>query len=242
MSAHWHASRLWIVCLSIVLVCGCNGDPATGPTPVTPRDTIERVASVAITIPPVRFIVGDSIRLTAVVLSRTGRVMDGQPVQWTSSDPSIAGVSEHGVVRGHNVGSANITARVGDRSSVVFLSVYPAACAQVATTIGIGETRTGFLSSCASLLLGEPADGWHFTVSAPALLQFDLKSSLYFAHLVLTDAQMRPVARAEYYTASASGLITLRSQLAAGSYIIWVGADGDDGGYQLSVNAVSSGS
>jgi hypothetical protein len=60
----------------------------------------------------------------------------------------------------------------------------------------------------------------------------------YFAHLVIADAQLTPLA--ESFTNGSRGA-ALRSQLPAGRYIIWVGADGDDAAYELSVTAVPSG-
>ena len=59
-----------------------------------------------------------------------------------------------------------------------------------------------------------------------------------FSDLVLADAQLSPLA--ESFTNGTRGA-TLRSQLPAGRYIIWVGADGDDAAYELSVTAVPSG-
>ena len=107
-------------------------------------------------------------------------------------------------------------------------------------TIEIGQSQSGTLKSSGSacFLQREPVDGWQLNLTAPALLQIDLKMGAYFAHLVLADAQLTPLA--ESFTNGIRGA-TLRSQLPAGRYIIWVGADGDDAGYELSVTAVPSG-
>ena len=106
--------------------------------------------------------------------------------------------------------------------------------------IEIGQTRSGGLGwNTACRLQSEPVDGWQLNLTAPALLQIDLKMSDYFAHLVIADAQLTPLA--ESFTNGSRGA-TLRSQLPAGRYIIWVGADGDDAAYELSVTAVPSGS
>ena len=107
-------------------------------------------------------------------------------------------------------------------------------------TIEIGQSQSGTLKSSGSacFLQREPVDGWQLNLTAPALLQIDLKMGAYFAHLVLADAQLTPLA--ESFTNGVRGA-TLRSQLPAGRYIIWVGADGDDAAYELSVTAVPSG-
>ena len=106
--------------------------------------------------------------------------------------------------------------------------------------IEIGQTRSGGIlgSNTPCRLQSEPVDGWQLNLTAPALLQIDLKMGAYFAHLVIADAQL--TALAESFTNGSRGA-TLRSQLPAGRYIIWVGADGDDAGYELSVTAVPSG-
>jgi hypothetical protein len=107
--------------------------------------------------------------------------------------------------------------------------------------IEIGQSRSGSVTSSASscFLKSEPVEGWQLNLRAPAILQIDLKSSDYFAHLVLADAHAQLTPLAESF--SGGGRATLRSQLLAGRYIIWVGADGDDAGYELSVTAVPSG-
>lgn len=128
------------------------------------------------------------------------------------------------------------------RPAPVPVPVTPAVTVRSCTeplAIEIGQTRSGGLgSNTACRLQGEPVDGWQLNLTAPALLQIDLKMSDYFAHLVLTDAQLTPLIQS--YRNTMQG-VTLRSQLPAGRTIIWVGADGDDGGYELSVTAVPSG-
>jgi hypothetical protein len=224
--------RLWIILLSIVVVLGCEREPSTAPIPVTPPDTVERIARLVI-VGPTSLSVGDSTQFIASVMNQYGGAIEGQSVQWTSSDASTASVDKNGLVRGRKVGYVTITATVGDIVSNVSLVVAQGPCRQASQTIGVGETRSGSLRSTACLLNGEPADGWQFTVTAPALLQIDVTIDLYFRHLVLTDAELRPLAQAEAaYTAQG---LTLRRELAAGSYIVWILADGDDGAYVISI-------
>ena len=221
---------LWIVCLSIVVQWGCNREPTTAPAPTSATEMIQRIGFIAVSSPTQRFGVGDSIQLRAVVFSETNKVMEGQSVRWISSDPSTVRVSERGVAYGERIGSATITASVGDKFATVSLSVSPGACRQASATIEIGQSRTGVLSSSADcLLVSEPAQGWQFSVTAPALVQIDLATNLYFAHFALTDIQLRPIDQARN---------TLRKQLSAGTYIVWVAADSDDGEYALSIKAV----
>ncbi|MGH7552964.1 MAG: Ig-like domain-containing protein [Longimicrobiales bacterium] len=226
--------RLWTIFLSIVVALGCERETSTAPFPVTPRDTVDRIARIVIVGPTSSLRVGDSTQFIARVMNQYGGAMEGQSVQWASSDSSIANVDKNGFVHGKKVGYVTITASVGDKFDNVGLVVAPGACTQASQTIGIGETRSGSLrSETACLLNGEPADGWQFTVTAPALLQIDVTINLYFRHLVLTDAELRPLAQAEaVYTAQG---LTLRRELAAGSYIVWILADSDDGDYAISI-------
>ena len=238
MCGYWLGRRLRVVGLSIVVVCGCNHERTTtepARTPDTPTDSIERVARILVSQPPDGFTVGESTQLSAVVLSATNRVMEGQPVRWTSSDPTIATVSDLGVVHGERAGSAIITASVGDKFGAVSLAVSPpvvgATCTQAPGTVGIGETRVGSLSSSGDclFLLGEPSQAWQLNVTAPTPLQIDLSSDDYFAHFAITDTQLKTLAAADN---------TLRIALPAGTYIVWVAADFDDASYSLSVKAI----
>jgi Flp pilus assembly protein TadG len=233
MCGYSRGRRLRVVGLSmVVLACGCNRERTTSTEPArTPTDSIERVARILVSQPPDGFTVGESAQLSAVVLSETNRVMAGQPVRWTSSDPSIATVSDVGVLHGERVGSATITASVGDKFGAVNVPVFSGACTQASVTIGIGETHVGALSSSGDCLfvLGEPSQGWQFSVTAPTLLQIDLSSDDYFAHFAITDTQLKTLATADR---------TLQIALPAGTYIVWVAADFDDASYTLSVKAV----
>jgi hypothetical protein len=158
--------------------------------------------------------------------------MEGQAVKWASTDSSIASVNELGVVHGEKVGNVTITASVGDKFSTLRLYVSPGDCTEAADTIEIGKTRQGYLnSSTACLLSEEPADGWLFNVAVPESLQIDVAITLYFAHVVLTDAKLKPLATG---VRTAHG-VTIRRELPPGSYIVWILADFEDGAYQLSI-------
>src|SRR5262245_27589473 len=90
----------WIACLSIVVVLAGYSEPTTQPAPPTVTETIQRIGWIAVSSPAQRFGVGDSTQLRAVVFSETNKVMEGQSVRWTSSDPTTVRVSERGVAYG----------------------------------------------------------------------------------------------------------------------------------------------
>lgn len=66
---------------------------------------------------------GDSVRLTAVPLTRAGVAVTAAPVAWTSGDTAVLTVTSAGLVRAVRTGSAQIVATVGAVSSGVTLRV-----------------------------------------------------------------------------------------------------------------------
>jgi hypothetical protein len=74
--------------------------------------------------------VGQSTTLTATVKAGDATV-DGQKVEWSSSDANIAEVDANGAVMGKAEGAATITAKSGDLSATVDVTIGGAA---VATT------------------------------------------------------------------------------------------------------------
>ena len=85
-------------------------------------------------------LVGGTLALTAHVLPETAP----QEVTWLSDNPAVADVSPAGLVTGHQLGSATITASAGDKSAqqrVVVLGERPVSEVppQVTSVAGIGE-------------------------------------------------------------------------------------------------------
>lgn len=68
---------------------------------------------------------GSTQQLTAKAYTRTGLVLPGQPITWSSSDISKATVSPSGLVTGIAVGSVTITATTDNRSATATISVVP---------------------------------------------------------------------------------------------------------------------
>jgi hypothetical protein len=64
-------------------------------------------------------LVGDTMRLSAVVHGVTGRDLGVGPVAWTTSDPSVATVDASGVVTAVDSGTATLTATSGGRTGRV---------------------------------------------------------------------------------------------------------------------------
>ncbi len=96
--AHYQADRSWVD----VYVAGDGSDVGTGP-------------AIRFTNPADRSItVGQAITMVAEVLDEGGHVIPGAPVTWTSGTPSVATVSDAGVVTGVTPGASIITASSGE--------------------------------------------------------------------------------------------------------------------------------
>jgi hypothetical protein len=82
-----------------------------------------RVASVAVSQTSGTVGRGETLRLTATPRDAAGNPLAGRPVQWSSSAPSIAAVSDAGVVTGLAYGVATITAASDGRTATATLRV-----------------------------------------------------------------------------------------------------------------------
>lgn len=101
-------------------VGGCtpvDADPAAPDAPV--------IAEVLVTPDSVAGIVGTSLRFSAAVRNNRGQAMNGEPVEWTSSDPTIASVSSVGDVTLLSAGTAEISATSKGKSGRGKVTVRP---------------------------------------------------------------------------------------------------------------------
>jgi len=104
-------------CALLAAVTSCGSD-STG--------TGNRVvASVIVSGTRSNVAVGKTLQLTAVGLDANGFPVTGAIFQWSSSNPSIASVSNTGVVTGVALGSATITALTGTIAGSLDITVGP---------------------------------------------------------------------------------------------------------------------
>jgi uncharacterized protein YjdB len=68
-------------------------------------------------------LVGESVQLTAQALDSRGNVLSGRPITWSTSDASIASVTESGLVTAIAPGGTIITARAEGNSAVASITV-----------------------------------------------------------------------------------------------------------------------
>ena len=88
---------------------------------------------------------GATLQLNATVLDGSDQPIDGAPVDWASSDESVATVNDHGLVTAAGNGSARISARSGDAAASTNITVAQAAGRitlepEKATFTALGET------------------------------------------------------------------------------------------------------
>jgi alpha-amylase len=67
--------------------------------------------------------VGESATVRATVQTVRGGRVTGVPVEWQSSDPSVAGVTPDGLVSGVRFGIARIAATAGGRRATISVEV-----------------------------------------------------------------------------------------------------------------------
>ena len=129
-------SRLLVLC---ALLSACSSkDSITSPAVV--------VTSVQVSLPPHTFYVGGSVQATVAVTDQNGNAMSGQAVNWSTSDATIATVTQTGLVSGVGAGSATITATVGTRqgSAALTITLVPVASVLVTTptnALFVGQTQ-----------------------------------------------------------------------------------------------------
>lgn len=148
------------------------------PTPVP-------VASVVVTPPTARLVVGDTAALAAVVRDAQGAVLAGRVVRWSTSAPAVATVdSVRGVVRGSGAGIATITATSEGQSAQATITVSAAQAAQApVASVRVGGAALDTLEafdvvtlqatlrdSAGAVLTGRPV---RWTVSDPAVATID---------------------------------------------------------------------
>jgi uncharacterized protein YjdB len=140
-----------LLAIAWLMFVSCDGSPTAAPTQALRTPAVRIATTIAIE-PAIDSIgVGDTVQLNVVVSvivkDRYGYSMKGYKTTWQSSDPTIASVSNTGLVTGNAAGSVTITAAVSDRLAAVQLTVEPPP-ARVTTivvdpanvSLGVGDT------------------------------------------------------------------------------------------------------
>lgn len=106
-------SRVRIVgLLSILGLAACSStDQAT--SPVNAQDSARNSRTVTVTPSSLSGTVGQTGQFSAVVKDGWGRVINGAIVTWTSSDPTVVGITASGLATALKAGSVTVTASSG---------------------------------------------------------------------------------------------------------------------------------
>ena len=113
------------------LTVTATSEGRSGTASVTVTETVTPVATVAVTPNPATLALGDSLALTAAPKDAGGTTLGGRPIQWSSSAPQVASVSDSGVLVARREGTATVTAVSEGRRANVRVSVTPPAVAAV---------------------------------------------------------------------------------------------------------------
>ena len=104
--------------------CGGGGNDLTGPAPV---------ASVTLSPASAELQVGSTVQLSTVLTDAAGATLTDRVVSWSSSKPTVASVSEAGLVTGVAAGEAGITATSEGKSATATITVLGSPAGTVAS-------------------------------------------------------------------------------------------------------------
>ena len=131
----------------------CGGDEPSGPD--------QSVAQVLVTPRNVSLAAGESVQLEYSVVDASGNILPDRTVAWASSAPSIATVSDAGVVAALAEGSVTITATSESKTGSTAVSVVSLVFRSVKTGFGhtCGTTTAGPVYCWGGNLYGQIGDG-----------------------------------------------------------------------------------
>ncbi len=104
--------------LIVVMMTGCGGDGGNTSAPPTPH-----VADIAISPPNATLRTGATLQLSAEARDRDGNALPQLEVTWSSRSPSIASVSNAGLVTASSAGTTTISATIGGVTASTNLTV-----------------------------------------------------------------------------------------------------------------------
>src|SRR5688500_5421602 len=128
-----------LVTLAFTMACGGDdpGPPAVATVDVSATGDI---------------VVGQTTQLTATPRDASGNSLANRTVTWSTSNTSIATVSNSGVVAGVTAGSASITATVDGKTGSRTVNVVPPPVAAVSVTAAQSTVQTGSTTQATAVL------------------------------------------------------------------------------------------
>jgi uncharacterized protein YjdB len=129
-----------VVCSLAAFACG-GGGGGTGPVPV---------ASVEVALARSSMLVGETINATATTKDANGSVLSGRAISWASSDPTVATVSQAGVVTGLKAGATSVSASSEGRSGTATVTVMVVPVATVSVSLATSSLIVGATTQATS--------------------------------------------------------------------------------------------
>ncbi|MGH9202601.1 MAG: Ig-like domain-containing protein, partial [Vicinamibacterales bacterium] len=151
----------------------------------------EPIASITVSPTVDTMLVGESVQLVPTMRVANGNIVTGRLITWVSSAPTIATVSNSGLVSGIADGTATVTASVDNRSATATIRVFSRCSTALALPITVGQTINGSLATTDCQLTDLTyADGYALQVNANTSVQIDLTASFdtWLVLLELTSA------------------------------------------------------
>lgn len=134
-----------MACLALIAAGGCGGGGgSTGPAAASPTTPV--LNSIVVELPSITLVVGASASASATGLDQFGKPIATAPPVWSTGTPSVATISESGVVTAHTSGQTHVIASVGGREGRTTLTVVDVPVAGIAISPGraallLGTTR-----------------------------------------------------------------------------------------------------
>ena len=140
--------------LILLAAFACDDEPAIIPPPEPARITVDPTTAEF-------HVVGDTVRLKAMVVDKDGKVIEGYKIGWSTSDAAVATVTSAGIVSAwEKDGTATITATAGSVSATATITVvidwdlHALTAFYNATGGPHWEQKTGWLTDA-------PVEEWH---------------------------------------------------------------------------------
>ncbi len=136
------AALRW-ACMLALMSAACGGDSPTDPQPGG------RVAAIAFDYPIDSvevhswLLLGDTLQLSAQPLDSAGNVVGGAPIEWSSSDTAVLGVSPAGELHGNGLGDVVITASAGGKQAALPFAVFARVASVQVLPPGVGLVPGG---------------------------------------------------------------------------------------------------
>lgn len=93
------------------------------PATVEVKEAVEGIKSLTLSHSNISILSGETFQLKATVLRENEQDASGIPIIWTSSNTAVARVASDGLITARDVGSASISATVGNQSAVCVVTV-----------------------------------------------------------------------------------------------------------------------